>query len=280
MSNVAKFLIILNLILAGLFLGTASNFLGQKDYVQAQLESSVKDWQDKHGALDTEFKATKDSLLKTGAENSTLKAANSGLEATVTQLKAENQVLAAHSASQGEALTHATKALESQNATIAAYEETIKNLQNERTTLVSSRDAEKDARVKAEAVQAQLQRQLDDEVSAHKASEAQLADANGKIQSLSAEAEGYRVKYGGMGQVQPAVAPGKVLAVDNGMGLVVVSLGEEDGVKNGFEYVVSRGNKYIATIKVTDVQAKKSTALVVQGMQTGPVSANDTVGNR
>ena len=280
MSNVAKFLIILNLILAGAFLGAASNYLGQKDHVQAQLESKVREWQDKHTAVDTELKVTKDSLNKTGAENSTLKAQNSGLEAKSSALQSENQVLVSQSNSQGEALNNATAALNAQTATISAYETTIKGLQDERTVLVQSRDAEKDARVKAEAVQAQLQRQLDDEVAAHKAAMAQLGTANSEIQGLQAELANYREKYGAQGTVQPAMAPGKVLAVDNGVGLVVLSFGAEDGVQNGFEYIISRGSQYVATVKVTDAQAKKSTGLLVAGMQKSPVNAGDTVTNR
>ena len=41
MSNVAKFLIVLNLILAGVFVGSAANYLGQKDYVQTDLQKEV-----------------------------------------------------------------------------------------------------------------------------------------------------------------------------------------------------------------------------------------------
>jgi hypothetical protein len=280
MSNVAKFLIILNLILAGAFLGAASNFLGQKDHVQARLESAVREWQDKHTASDTELKVTRDTLNKTGAENSDLKARMSAAEARAQATASENQNLVSANNSQGEALNRATAALEAQNNVITANDATIKGLQEERTTLVQSRDAEKDARVKAEAVQAQLQRQLDDEVAAHKAAMAQLGTANANIQQLEAELMAYRTKYGQEGTVQPPMPPGKVLAVDNAVGLVVLSLGAEDGVKNGFEYIVSRGNQYVATVKVTDAQAKKSTGMLVAGMQKSPVNAGDTVSNR
>jgi hypothetical protein len=280
MSNVAKFLIILNLILAGAFLGAASNYLGQKDHVQARLESAVKDWQDKHTFSETELKLNKENLLKTGAENSDLKTRLAAAEARAQAAESANQNLVATNNSQGEALNRATAALEAQNNVISANNDTITGLQSERTTLVQSRDAEKDARVKAEAVQAQLQRQLDDEVAGGKAAMAQLGDANAKIQALEAEVEAYRAKYGQEGTVQPAMPPGKVLAVDNAVGLVVLSLGAEDGVKNGFEYIVSRGNQYVGTVKVTDAQAKKSTGMLVPGLQKSPVSAGDTVSNR
>jgi hypothetical protein len=280
MSNVAKFLIILNLILAGAFLGVASNFLGQKDHVEQKLQSMVATGRAELVALQDEHKRDKDSLLKVSAENSTLKASNQALEARAQAIAQENQNLVDQLKTIGGAHTHALAALEAQNAVIESNNTLIKQLQDERGTLVSSRDSEKDARVKAEAVQAQLQRQLDDEVSGRKAGEASLGEANRKIAELDAVVQGYTEKYGGNVAVQPAVGPGKVLAVDNAAGLVVISLGAEDGLKNGYEYIVSRGNQYVATVKVIDAQAKKSTGLVVSGMQKQPVSAGDTVSNR
>jgi hypothetical protein len=124
-------------------------------------------------------------------------------------------------------------------------------------------------------------RQLEDEVGARKSAEGAVADANRRVQELEAELEGWRTRFPNTqpGNAQPAITPGKVLAADNAMGLVVISLGEEDGLKRGYEYIVSRGSQYVATIKITDVQAKKATGSVVKGMQKSPVQANDTVMN-
>ena len=69
----------------------------------------------------------------------------------------------------------------------------------------------------------------------------------------------------------------KVLAADNDANVVVISVGAEDGVKVGFTYTVSRGNSYVATLKITKVDAKLSSGSVSLGKS--PVAANDDVMN-
>ena len=282
MSNVAKFLIVLNLILAGVFVGSAANFLGQKDFVQERLELQGKNLQLSLTSAQTENASLMAKNRDLSNENTNLKEAS----AIATTAKTDTEKLNAHlsqtNATLSQNLAHATSALELLNGTLKANQDTIKNLSEERTTLNARVETEHTARVAAESMTATLQRQLDDETGARKATEAAVADANAKIQTLEAELEGWRARFPNVdsGTAQPAVTPGKVLAADNQMGLVVTSLGEEDGVKIGYEYIVSRGNQYVATIKVTNVQAKQSTAMVVKGMQKSPVQANDTVMNR
>jgi hypothetical protein len=282
MSNVAKFLIVLNLILAGVFVGSAANFLGQKDFVQERLEISQKDLNLKLQAATTEVATLTTRNRDLSNENTSLKEQIATATQARTDMEKANQQLAAQNTSLSANLAHATTALELLNGTLRANQDTIKNLQEERTALTASRDTEHNARVAAEAMVANIQRQLDDETAARKATEAAVADSTRKIEELEAEVAAWSSKFpnADIGKAQPAITPGKVLAADNAMGLVVTSLGEEDGVKSGFEYIVSRGSQYVATIKITDVQAKQSTAMVVKGMQKSPIQANDTVMNR
>jgi predicted nucleic acid-binding Zn-ribbon protein len=282
MSNVAKFLIVLNLILAGVFVGSAANFLGQKDHVQERLELNLKIETEKLVAAKTEVDTLKKSNTSIQSENSNLRTQIDVARQASSDAERANQMLSQQNTTLASNLAHATTALELLNGTLKANQDAIQNLQSERTKLTESRDTEHTARVAAEAMVANIQRQLDDETAARKSTEGAFADANSKIQSLDAELAGWKAKFPNIESTgaQPAITPGKVLAADNAMGLVVTSLGEEDGVKPGFEYVVSRGSQYVATIKVTDVQSKKSTAMVVKGMQKSPIQANDTVMNR
>lgn len=283
MSNVAKFLIVLNLILAGVFVGSAANFLGQKDHVQERLELNLKAEHEKYVSAKTEVDNLTTQNKALGGENSNLKEQIGVARQNASDAERNNQMLSQQNTTLASNLAHATTALELLNGTLKANQDAITNLQGERTKLTESRDTEHTARVAAEAMVANIQRQLDDETSARKSTEGAFGEANTKIQGLEAELAAWKSKFpnGDIGStVQPAVTPGKILAADNAMGLVVTSLGEEDGVKAGFEYIVSRGNQYVATIKVTDVQSKKSTAMVVKGMQKTPIQANDTVMNR
>jgi hypothetical protein len=282
MSNVAKFLIVLNLILAGVFVGSAANFLGQKDHVQHGLELNLKAETEKYVNARTEAENLKKSNTSIQGENSNLKTQIDVARQAASDAERANQMLSQANTTLSTNLHHATTALELLNGTLKSNQDAIKNLQEERAKLTESRDAEHTARVAAEAMVANVGQQLTDETGARKSTEAAFADATAKIQSLEAELSGIKAKFPNFdsGGAQPAITPGKVLAVDNAMGIVVLSLGEEDGLKAGYEYIISRGPTYVATVKVTDVQAKKSTAMVVKGMQKSQIQANDTVMNR
>lgn len=281
MSNVAKFLIVINLILAGVFVGSAANFLGQKDFVQQKLEGEREDWKTKFQNTKTERDTFDAKNKELSGENNTLKADKLVAVQAAGDAKKEAEGLSALLTSQGASLSRAVMALELLNSQTAALQALNATLQGERASLKESRDTEHTARVAAEAMVATTGRQLEDEVAARKAAEGVVADTNRRVQQVEAELEAYRVAFPNFkgGTVQPAISPGKVLAADNAMGLVVISLGEEDGLKRGYEYIVSRGSQYVATIKITDVQAKKATGTVVKGMQKSPVQANDTVMN-
>lgn len=282
MSNVAKFLIIVNLLLAGVFVGSAANFLGQKDHVQQQLEQARDDfktkWADAKAAADS-FQAKVNAL---SAENTTLKETAGKAEQAKSDADQKAAALATRLDTADKNLISATRGIESMTQQAGVMQEQIKNLQAQVGTLKESRDTENKARVAAEAMSATLQRQYDDEVAARKGTEGALADANRKNETLEAELGYYRSAFPNAkpGTAQPAITPGKVLAADNATGLVIVSFGEEDGVKVGYEYIISRGNQYVATVKVSDVQAKKATAMVERGMQKSPITPGDTVANR
>ena len=48
-------------------------------------------------------------------------------------------------------------------------------------------------------------------------------------------------------------------------------------MKPGFQYIVSRGAEYIATIQIDDVQAKKASGSALQGMSKGKPQKGDRV---
>jgi hypothetical protein len=281
MSNVAKFLIVVNLLLAGVFVGSAANFLGQKDFVQQKQEGEINELKAKFATVSQERAALDTKNKELSGENNNLKAEILVARQSATDAKKESEGLSTLLASQGASLSRAVMALELLNSQTAALQTLNATLQAERASMKESRDIEHTARVAAEALVATTGRQLEDEVGARKSAEGVVADTNRKVQQVEAELEAYRTQFPNFkgGTAQPAISPGKVLAADNAMGLVVISLGEEDGLKRGYEYIVSRGSQYVATIKITDVQAKKATGTVVKGMQKSPVQANDTVMN-
>lgn len=281
MSNVAKFLIVLNLILAGVFVGSAANYLGQKDFVQQRLEGERDELSKQLGTLKGEYATLDGKNKELSAANSALSEKSSVLDSTRTQLKGEVDRLAAAHAELTKNHGHAVQALDALNNTIKTMQDQIKTLSSERDAQVKKAEAADEARLKAEAVLSQAKQQLDAETAAKNDAMAQVADTNRKNQELQAEVEGWRTRFPGAGggAAQPAIPPAKVLAADNSMDIVVISVGESSGVQRGFQYVVSRGNKYVATIKITDVQADKATGMVVKGLKAVAINPGDAVIN-
>lgn len=73
----------------------------------------------------------------------------------------------------------------------------------------------------------------------------------------------------------PPAVQGEVLAVADGM--VELSLGRDDGIREGFTLEVHRGGNYLGRIKVRTVRDDKSVAEVLPGFQKGFIQAGDRV---
>jgi chromosome segregation ATPase len=277
MSTVAKILVVLNLGLAAVFLGSASNYLGHMDNYKAQLKKEAAQHADTRKQavatqedLEGRLRAAGQDLTAARGERDKAQGETQRILAEVTHLReaynqaAANATLATRSVDQ---LTNSLNAAKDLN--IALQQD---NNQLRQNLLTAQQD--RDAKV---AMVNSLQLTLENETKARSALDARLTDASEKIKRMGFELSYYQEKFPDLvATVQPAHS-GRVLAVDNGANVFVISLGEEDGVKAGFQYIVSRGADYVATIQINDVQAKKSAGFAVKSLSKGPVNRNDKV---
>ncbi len=72
---------------------------------------------------------------------------------------------------------------------------------------------------------------------------------------------------------------GQVLAVATN-GLVEISLGRDDGMREGFTLEVHRGGQYLGRLKVRTVRDDKSVAEILTGYQKGYIRAGDRVDSK
>lgn len=77
----------------------------------------------------------------------------------------------------------------------------------------------------------------------------------------------------------PPQVHGKVLAVSTG-GLVEVSLGRDDGMREGFTLEVHRDGQYLGRLKVKSVRDDKSVAEIMSGYQKGYIRTGDRVDSK
>ena len=281
MSTVAKILVVLNLILACAFVGSAASYLGHQDHWKSQYDVMETDYLSQ---LDTKNKKiTETETLLTQSRSAQKEAASkqAAAEAANRTLTAENQHLREHNDAQSAQLTRATAALEAMTQSLDSNRTLIDQLQGENKSLHEANVAVQQDRDAAVESANRLELQLNNETETRKNVEARLAQLNADLERANFELAAWRNRYPGgvVGAEQPP-HDGQVTAANNGTNVYVVSLGAEDGVKAGFQYVVSRGGEYIATIQINDVQAKQSAGFALKGYSKGEIRQGDRIMNR
>jgi len=276
MSTVAKVFVVLNLLLAVAVLGAAAAFLGHSD-----------NWKARHDTLKQMSTATETKL---NADIADQKRANTDLTVQVAAANtAKDKAIAAEQAiteaygqlkkgydeSNASYLT-ATRSLLTSSNTIAEMRKLIDELWKERDALKDKLSQANDAMTAAIQGENKANNALEAATTQLNDTLAKLATTEGELQRKTFQLESIiRANPGfGNGTEQPSQT-GKVLLSDNQANIVVISLGSEDGVKNGFRYTVSRGASFVATIEITNVMAKSAAGRVLNGMSKSPVQPGD-----
>ena len=278
MSTVAKFFVVLNLLLAVAFLGAASTFLSYVDSYRKKLG----DEEERHNATkgemqrqkaDYENRLTEAVNAKNASDNakSTAEGARDRLATAYAGMKEQYDIL--NSAQQ-----KAISALVVAQKTIQDATESNKTLTQEHTKLLEAANAANDAKNAAVKAQHALEGNLSNAQEQIQDLQAKLTTTSEELRQVSFRLSGILASNPGLGEgaAQPA-QEGKVLAVDNNANVVVISLGAEDGVKAGFRYTVSRGSSYVTTIEITDVEAKKSAGRALPNMSKDKMNVADNI---
>jgi predicted nucleic acid-binding Zn-ribbon protein len=280
MSTVAKIFIILNFILAAVLLGSAAAFLGHHDNWKVKFDKKVielnQQLDEKQKLLlekNAELTKTQGSLSQATDERNVSNEKASQLQMAYEQMKGSYDALNAN-------LANMSKALQVAQTTIQNGRTLVDQLQQERQTLVDNFTKAAEEKNSALKMQNQLQLNLEQ-------LSAQLQDTQSKLNSSDVELKRVTFAYNAIIKANPSIKSdieqpsltGKVLAADNAENIVVISLGAEDGVKEGFRYTLSRGTNYVATIQITNVQAKQAAGKVMSGMSKSAVAPGDDVMN-
>jgi chromosome segregation ATPase len=276
MSTVAKIFVILNFILAAVLLGSAAAFLGHHDNWKVKHDKVVVTKDAEIGNLTKllneekgNVKALQANLNQAGDERNLAREKADALQTAYEQIKKSYDELNASLANQ-------SKSLQVAQGTIASGRTLVDQLQQERQTLIDNLTKAAEERAAAIKMQNQLELNLEQLTMQLQDTQAKLASSDGDLQRTRFRLESILRSNPGIdkGAEQPAQTA-KVLAADNGANIVVISLGAEDGVKEGFRYTLSRGSQYVATIQITNVQAKQSAGKVMTGMSKSAVVPGD-----
>ena len=279
MSTVAKVLVVLNLVLAVAFLGFASSYLGHQDTWKKKLETAQAAHQLEVESKDERItqlrndKASQAQVINTvREERNTAQTAAQELRAEVANHKEAFDSVAGN-------LTRATRAVETMTKTITANRNLIDSLQQDATQLREALNSvQNDRDAKIQALNAR-QLQLNNETEARKDLEGKLEDASEALRKMEFTLAWYKKRFPGADASGQPAHGGRILAARPDANVYVISLGAEDGVKAGFQYIVSRGSDYVGTIQIEDVQAKQASGKALRSLLKGKIQRGDAVMN-
>jgi hypothetical protein len=278
MSLFAKIMVVLNFILAVVFLASAGTFLGAMDNwkqqhanLKSSTDTTIKEKDGTISSLDgqlAQMRQAKEAAEKSKAlaeqaqaslqeSNETLNRNNAELRGSLKQLSDTHQ-----------SVVDANNRLQSEKAELSNKLETAQG---------DKRDALDQVDTANQRI-AQLEGELRDATANLAAQEKANVSQAEKIDALTTSLRLYEKTFGALPEaIQMVPVNGKVQSVDNAMDIFVISVGAKDKVAVGYEFTVSRGNDYVSTIVVDTVYPNHAACRTKQGMKKSDVQPGDNV---
>ena len=277
MSTVAKVLVVLNVALAAAFLGTAANYLGNQDTWRAKHTQDIAELNDKIGIKDGEITDLEGRNSNLGNQLNEANTLRTTAQTESARLSAHNEQLKEAYAALAENHAIAQRSVDRMSNTIKANREMITSLQEEVARQRGVIASVQENRDQLQQILNAKEQALGRSENRNKDHERKLTAAKENLRKSEFALEFFRERFPGVEAISQPPHSGQVLAADGSNNVYVISLGAEDGVKPGFQYTVSRGNEYVATIQIDNVQSKKSSGIAIRSMSKSDVQVGDRV---
>ena len=278
MSAIGRIFLILNLVLAAVFLGFAANQLSQQTNAtqlltneRAAHEASKKSLGDQISAQTTQINQLKtdNSSLRDDRDQQKLLADRNGQD--LAHEKESNAQL------RGE-LTGIKEALGGYNATIASLNEQKDRLVKEKEDAFTARDAATQDKDKAD----QARREAEAALSGAKGNIADLEVAVTSSEKLASALDTeLKTVYAATGYPRvgtpQALVEGAVLGIDSSIkpGLIAINKGSKDQVTRGTVFDIYSGNTYKGRARVEVVREDVCSALMIMTVVNAPITQGD-----
>jgi SMC interacting uncharacterized protein involved in chromosome segregation len=281
MSVIAKILIVLNLVLAVVFLGASATFLGQQE-----------SWKKKHDDIKTaseaeiaDLKAQRDGANRTARDQETLASQRQ-------EQIAEVQGILQAKESEYTQITERYSTLLGQYERLSqTYKDAIAlndSLTQQKNALINEKDAaltEKRNAIEEMNAAVTERKRVEGELESAQMDKSELAKRMTELadqhESQTVLLEAYVEKFGSLADVMnPPTIKARVTAVDNNLNIVMLSVGRDDGVKKGFAFTVYRGNEYIGKVIIDKVEADYASGYSVKELEQGAIQVGDDATTR
>lgn len=263
MSTISKVFVVMNIVLAMFLLGTVAAILAKTEDYKGRYETEV--------AAKTQLAADKDAEIAGLTSNrNNLDSQNRSLKTQKADLESQNQTLTSErdqARADNNQLRNDVTAI---NTSIGSLQGQLQDVEGRNKELMDRNEQYR--QVSAQAEQAKMSAEDDRarlEGDLQRAND-DIAGLETSLTALAADRDNLRAEREALvsagvpveqiiGNVVPQIE-GRVSEV--GPGFVVLSVGEEDGVKLGYPFHVYRGAHYIGQVVVTDVHPDTAVARV------------------
>lgn len=281
MSVIAKILVVLNLILAVVFLGTSSTYLGQKEswkiqYVNldTKLNEEIKNLKASLASADTNLKEQRTLAEGAQKENAELK---KGLDERQT---AHAELVTAHA----KLLAQYEQMVQNANGqkdTIAALKTAEEKALADREAAITEKQQAMDEKNKAVTEQQRLQAEVDAGTEMQATLQKQLVETTDELNSTKLIVKAYEDKVGVLaGITSVPTIKAMVSGVDNNLNIVMLSVGRDEKVRVGFEFTIYRGTEYVGKVVINRVERDYCSGESKKEIQKSPIQVGDQATTR
>jgi DNA repair exonuclease SbcCD ATPase subunit len=265
MSTMSKVFVVLNLVLSLFLVGTNASILSKNDEYKNKYEKSEADRTAEKTAAEKKLSDVNGAKALVDQENRGLQNQKSDID---SQLQAQKSI-SEQVRNDNNQLRNSVDAI---NTAVKALQSELADVQTRNKALMDSNDALKketadakkaqmDAEEDRARIEGDLKRATDDVAEKERQLKTVSDDRDNKAATLEA-----LVKLGidvpAMVGNNVALIEGKVSAVGPNSSFVVLSVGQNEGVKVGFAFHVYRGADYIGRVVVDNVLPDSATARV------------------
>jgi hypothetical protein len=256
LSGAAKAFVVINLVLALLFAGASASYLAQRNLERDELKKVQAEY--------TKYKTQAETEL------STLKQTRDDLQGQVDALTTDKGDLERRPGNAQAELDLERKNRAEMEARLARLDDSYGKLERDYARLADRTESLEQELAQTRKTAEEAVAAREDAIDARREAEQRAEAATThfrttakELQETRADLIRYRSAYPEpAGRPTPAEIYGKVESVESARGIVVISVGEDDGVKPGMEFTVYRGDGYVGKVVVEDVDKELSVTRV------------------
>lgn len=284
MSPIGRIFIVLNLILAALFLSWAAQNVATSHEYKAKYDEEVAAHDTTRGDLEGQLSKVRAELdtASTEADSARSDASDAQAEAdrqTAANADLDRQVREANA--RGDQMTSAISDIEAQLGQIeSSKDEAVsarREAENERDDALRSAQEANTRSEELETANAALEKNINDLKGELVAMQGQVSQLDTQLATL-VDVTG--VSYSEIAAQDQIDAVVLQALYDSKPGLVALNVGSNDGVKRGYTFEVFDGDNYKGQVRVENVREDMCTALILRMQDGETIKANDKAATR